>query len=373
MPLKGGEEPPAEYKATFLDWETLEERGAPPEREWAVDHWLGMGHITLLAAKGGMGKSIFSQQLGTALALKRDFVSAIAEPRQVLAWMGEDDDDELWRRQTAICKKFDTPLGFLRGRLHVESMVDTDCTLVARVMGVGMVRTGMLKELREQVGDLKAEIVVLDNVAKLFSGDENNRSDVTAFLTAINWASAPTKAGALLVGHPSKVPNAEYSGSTAWENACRARWWLTDHPPDKKPDQDDPDDPITDLRYLAKRKVNYTARDLCVLKYEQGAYTVVSAAANPTGMVAAIRADVAARIFMAALTQLSARGIYGNDSTNSPAYLPKVILQYGLAENMTKFELANAMRQLILGEKIARGVVGQYQNRTPKYGIVIKE
>jgi hypothetical protein len=28
----------------------------PPAREWAIEQWLGMGHVTLLAGAGGTGE-----------------------------------------------------------------------------------------------------------------------------------------------------------------------------------------------------------------------------------------------------------------------------------------------------------------------------
>ena len=54
--------------AVRCEWSTLA-LGPPPERDWAISHWLGMGHVTLLAGKGGIGKTLIAQQLGSALPL----------------------------------------------------------------------------------------------------------------------------------------------------------------------------------------------------------------------------------------------------------------------------------------------------------------
>jgi hypothetical protein len=363
-----GREP---YAPSYLDFEELEERGDPPRRLWAIDGWLGMGHVTLLSAKGGMGKSVLAMQLATALALSLDFVGKIHQPRTSLVWMGEDDDDELWRRQHAICRKFSKPMSALRGRVMLESMATEDCTLVANVHGIGMARTGMLSILRQQIGDLKAEVVVLDNIARLFAGNENDRYEVTAFMAGLAWATAPTGAATLLVGHVSRGAGSEYSGNAAWENAARARLWFTDSPPDKPPSEpnEDGDDDKPDLRYLAKRKVNYTTRDLCVMQYTDDAYSIISAG-DPTGIVANIRNKAAEGRVLSAFDKLSNMGLVPTESSSSPNYLPRLIGQYKLADGFTKTELARALRSLMIDGQVSRKQVGQYPNRTPKFGLV---
>ena len=77
-----------------LRWSTLA-LGPPPPRDWAISHWLGMGHVTLLAGKGGIGKTLIAQQLGSALALGRPFVDEIERPRH-------DSRDRVLQRETAF-------------------------------------------------------------------------------------------------------------------------------------------------------------------------------------------------------------------------------------------------------------------------------
>jgi putative DNA primase/helicase len=336
-----------------LDWEALEERGEPPVRDWAIEHWLGMGHVTLLAGRGGIGKSIIAQQLGTALALGRAFVGAIKRPRVTLMWAGEDDHDELWRRQRAICQRFSVSLGALRNRFHVEPLATIACSLFENVQG-DMIRTSMLAELRAQIEALRAEVVILDNIARLYGGSENDRHHVSTFLAALGWAAEPTGAAVLLLGHVAKNQESEYAGSTAWENAARGRLWLTDKPPDKKPDTEDDETPL-DLRYLAKRKVNYTSNDIAILRYTDGAYDVIQAPAR-SGMVAAIDHAHAAAIVLSSLSKLIALNFIASDARQSHQYLPGLILEHQMAEGFTKRDLTNAMHALVTEGKIVRTI-----------------
>ncbi len=358
-----------------LDWEVLEERGEPPARDWAIDHWLGMGHVTLLAGSGGIGKSIAAQQIGTALALGQPFIAAIKQARVVLMWCAEDDHDEIWRRQIAICRRFSVRLGELRGRLHVEPMATVDCSLMEQVQGEVVV-TSMLNELAEQISRFKAEVVILDNASRLFGGSENDRHQVSRFIAGLNRGAAATGAAVLLLGHVAKVKDSEYSGSTAWETAARGRLWMTDHHPDRKDtDQDEDSEVVTDLRYICKRKVNYSSKDIATLRYvpdgEAGSYELVEAhPQRPSGLINAIDSEHAKRIILACLKKFQTMGIDPVESRSSQHYLPKLIVGHSLNEGFSRNDLTRAMRSCMLEGKLKKGQIGAYANRTPRFGLI---
>src|ERR1700676_727448 len=103
-----------------LDWPRLEGQDVPA-REWALSHWLPRHHASLLAGRGGIGQTLTAQHLGTAMALGAAWVDAIAKPLRVLLWAGEDDANELWRRQIAICGHFKVGLSALSEKFYVQS------------------------------------------------------------------------------------------------------------------------------------------------------------------------------------------------------------------------------------------------------------
>lgn len=367
------------YAPNYLDLEQLEERGEPPPRNWAIEDWLGMGYVTLLAAKGGKGKSLLAMQLAVSMALGKVFIGQIKMPRTSLLWMGEDDADELWRRLYAIGQHYQIGIGSLRGKTYFESMVARDCTLQASVPGFGIVQTPLLKSLREQIGDLKAEVVVLDNAARMMAGNHNDNYEVTRFISGLQWAAEPTGAAVLLISHVARVQGSEYAGSAAWENACRGRLWLTDQPPDKKPDEQDEqaESPLDKPRYLAKRKFNYSSEDLRILRYEKihlaGAYTLANPIAPiPGGIVQGISNERCRSVVLGAMVQFKAREMPVTESRNSQEYLPKMILEHGLGEGFTRHDLARAVRALRLEGVLVSTVIGQYANRTPKKGLTLK-
>ena len=67
---------------------------------------------------------------------------------------------------------------------------------------------------------------MLDPLAAVFGGNENDRALTRPFLAHLNAWAARTGAAVLLVAHPPKT-GAPYSGSTDWLGGVRAPWTLT--------------------------------------------------------------------------------------------------------------------------------------------------
>lgn len=358
-----GVDPPKPARRPPVSWDTLEGRDPPP-REWIIPHWVPAAHLTLLSGRGGVGKTLLAQHIASALALGHEYLEPL-EPRKVLMWAGEDDEAELWRRQREISSWMAQPFTALTDRFFLHSYAGADITLMAPIYGE-LMPTPMLAELRDQVRDYRPEVVILDNVARLFGGSENDRHAVTTFCAIVQGACAP--AAVILLGHPAKAAGSEYSGSTAWEGAVRARLYLGDRPPDQE--ASDEDAPVADdVRYLCRRKANYSALDL-------RRFRMVGAVMMPdaldTSRQVQPRGELAKDIVRRAVQTLAAKGMHGTQSTASPNYLPKLARQYGLLETATQQAFTTAMREMILAGGLGNEQVGKNSNRTPKMGLVLR-
>ena len=357
-------DPPAViFKRTPLDWAALHAQ-TPPQREWALEHWLPMRHPSILAGRGGIGKTLVAQHLGAAMALGVHYVDAVPRSLKVLLWAGEDDDAELWRRQIPICTHFGVSLADLKDKLIVQSYEGADMTLATSVYGA-LTPTPMMAELREQVRDYSAEYVFLDNSARVYGGNENDRHSVTQFLA---WLAAAVRpAGVCLLGHPAKGSGSEYSGSTAWEGSVRARLYLSDRLPDAPPENEDapPDEAI---RYLSRRKSNYSPNDWRRLDYREGVLVPEGRQLAPIGQIGGEFARDAVR---RAVLKLKGMGMCGNAAQRSPDYLPRLANQYGLLEGMAEKRFGATMREMMKAGDLVSQTVGQYSNRSPKPGLVL--
>jgi hypothetical protein len=348
---------------TPLDWDAL--HGEPPPREWALQYWLPQRHPSLIAGRGGIGKTLLAQHVGTAMAFAHAYVDEILRPLKVLLWAGEDDDTELWRRQLPICAHFGVGLPQLKDKLILQSYEGADITLAAPVFGT-LAPTPMLAELTEQVRDYQVDYVFLDNIARVYGGNESDRHSVTQFLAWISAACRP--AGVCLLGHPAKGIGSEYSGSTAWEGSVRARLYLSDRLPDAEP-ADEEAEPDPGVRYLSRRKSNYSPNDWRRLDYRDGALVPENAQIVPVG---SLGGEFARDIVRRAVRKLDSMGFHGNASTRSPDYLPKLAKQYGLLDRLAEKRFGSFMRDMLKDGELLVKTIGQYSNRSPKPGLVLK-
>jgi len=356
-------------RACTLDLRSLAQRRAPT-REWFIPGWLGPGP-SLFAAGGGIGKTLMAQQVATAGALGQSFVGEVTRPFRSQLWACEDDADELWRRQEAICASMGIALDAAADDLIVQSRLGVDSMLMALDHGT-LRRTATFEELRQQVNDLGVDVLWLDNVAHLFGGDEINRGQVTAFINSMAGLVTGRPFAVVLLAHTARASGSEFAGSAAWENAVRMRWYLGTKLPDQKGDADDENQ--SDARFLCKRKANYSGRDYIRFTLREGVLVPDQPAGDHIGgLVSQLDEQRAEEIVLAGFKSLQGMGIAPTDAKNSPDYLPRQMAAKGLGAGCSVSELTRAMNRLMSGGRFARGVVGHYSNRNPKHGLVLQQ
>lgn len=353
-----------------IDWSKLAGQ-IPPERDWIIPHWFGAGYVTLLYGPGGIGKTGLAQAMASCIALKREFLDWIARPRVVLMWAGEDDHDELWRRQIAVAKWLGVPLEGFDASLHIISYDREDIELAGLIDQRRLVESPKLKMLREQIGDYKAEVVILDSLSRVYGGDENSRHQAHQFVAMLNKAAEPTHAGIMLLGHPAKATDSEYSGSTAWDAAARGRLYFGRKLPDQEEDDEAPQDDT--LRYLARRKANYSSRDWRKVHYKDGVLIPEVAPEPGTGNNALPGKDYSRDIVARAVRKLAEMREWGNNSPSSPSYLPKLAKRFQLLDRLTEKQFKEAMSAMQVDKALVKAVVGKYQNRTEREGLVLPD
>ena len=349
-----------------IDWAEIG-RTPPPPREWAIADWVGMGHVTLQAGRGGVGKTLILQQQLSCASIGKAFLGAIDECLVSLAWCAEDDAHELARRQIAIAGWLNVPIGMFKGFLHVYALAGVECALMTH-QGHVLKPTKRATELWEQINDHKARVVGLDNIAHLFAGNENDRYEVTTFVNMLTGMCIAANAAIILNAHPGKAAESEFSGSTAWENAARGRLYLSRTPPGE--DDSNADDAGL-IRYLSRRKANYSGRDSKRFVYQDGTLRPDDEPIDNSPFIQGLKSKKAHRVVLDGMRKLKEMGIFGNHSSSTPNYLPKILISYALTEGLHVSELERSMRELMKAGEIKVERVGQYANRTPKYGLVI--
>lgn len=210
--------------------------------------WGGIpfGHVTLLGAHGGAGKSMFALQLSVAVSLGLDFLGVKTEKARVLFFSGEDNTHVLRNRLKFITQKFHADPQEIAKNLMVLDASESP-SLYCEIIKYGISNgnnTKSFSELKEVVNNHKPSLIVLDNASDVFDADENNRVSVRKFMRSLknlipkNLTLEPDPPAILLLAHIQKQAvrskyGENYSGSTAWHNSARSRFSLV---PDENAD-----------------------------------------------------------------------------------------------------------------------------------------
>jgi RecA-family ATPase len=231
----------------LLDLRVLAATDPQPPR-FIVEGWLPEGQATLFAGHGGAGKSLLALTVAICIAAGRTFFGLRCERRRVLLVSYEDGADVLHWRLRRVCAMLGINLESLAGWLLVF-----DASAVGEALYVetrdGHGPTLAFDWLREQVAATAAQVLVLDGTADAFGGNENARAQVRSFVQSLRRLMPAD--GAVLLLHHVDASTAHsgsgkgYSGSTAWHNSCRARWYLR---PEAEGDDADPSRVVLELR-----------------------------------------------------------------------------------------------------------------------------
>jgi len=350
-----------------MDWAKLAEL-TPPMRKWSVSHWLTAGP-TLFAGAGGIGKTLVAQTLATALAARARYLDDIHEHHVVLFWACEDDHDELWRRQIQICAYLGVEMADLADRLILEPRFGLDNTLYSVAMGTP-VWTPLRDELKSQLNDYAASVLFLDNIGQTFGAEENKRHHVTSFINGIAGLVTDYPFSPVIMGHPAKAMDSEYAGNAAWENAVRMRWFMGSKLPDQKIEEGEQLDP--NVRYISKRKTNYSVKDYRKLIYKQGVFVPEEAEHGAFQHRFGNREADAEGCIISALQRFGDASVRVTGGHSSPDYLIKKMRETKLAGDYSERELRNALSKLILDQRVEEATFGNYGNRGSRMGLVVK-
>lgn len=247
-----------------------------------------------------------------------------------------------------------------------QGPVGLSATQFAVVMGARVIAIDVAPERRKLAQAFGAHEVIDPTAGDVVAAirEPDDRHQVTAFMNSLTGA-LPGRV-ILPLAHPARTAGSEFSGSGVWENVARTRLFLGHRLPGQKIEPDE--EPDENVRYLARRKANYSNRDWRRFTYRDGVL-VPDAAEVSGGIVAHLRDQAAERVVLAGLERLAEMGVTATDGTTSPRYLPRVLTDYKLGEGHGRTELADAMHRLMLSGKLRRAAVGKTASRHPLYGL----
>ena len=346
----------------FANW-----TGEPPARRSAWGDMLPLLQTTMLTGPGGVGKSLFEQMLCTCIALGVPFLGLETMQMNTLYVTCEDDPEELWRRQAAICAWLGVPIVALTGKLHLASLCGETSTELAMFDATGRLElTGRWRELEATCEALNIRLYAFDNATDAMGGDLNDLHQVAAFVNLLTGLAIRRDGLAMILHHPNKAGD-DWLGSVAWHNKVRSRLIIAD----SEIEGDD------DARTIRNPKSNYGPRGgKIAFRWFRGAF--IRDEDLPTDyaeeMTATIRASAENKRFLECLAKATEEKRAVSIATNASSYAPRVFAKMTLGKGVKEGAFAAAMERLLhLGIIANDQRIYRRENRTWATGIGLVE
>lgn len=310
-----------------------------PPRKWLVDGLIPANQVTMLGGDGGVGKSLLALQLAVAASIGGQWIGHMPETGRVIHISAEDDKDELHRRLADVAKGMGLTLGSLTN-LIIRSLAGEDALLAVADQRSGTLQpTALFHELDAFVKESGAKLLILDTLADLHSGQENDRTVARQFIGLLRGMALRHECTILLLAHPSLTgmsSGSGLSGSTAWNNSVRSRLYFERIIEDGF--EADPD-----LRRMSTKKANYgrTGEERTV-RWINGMFVVENSGGGFDSMASTPKAR---RVFLALLEKAEMEGRNVN-ANGGPNYAPSVFGKDPRNERVSKAAFQAAMTDL---------------------------
>lgn len=232
------------------------------QRKWIVEGYILMYQLNGMFGDGATGKDYLLLQLGLAMTCGAQWLGLDVAQGRVLYFTGEDDVDEVRRREERITNHYVTCGGIYEPRppdFKVFPMKGKNTVLGVWDQKLHQVRpTDVFEALKREVAEFKPLLVIIPNRVDSFSVNQNDDAHAKQCWRMLGSLCTEFGTTILMPGHASlrSMQSGDgSSGSVQWSNGCRLRTYLT-RVKTKQDGVEVEDDP--DLRVLQVMKTNYS-------------------------------------------------------------------------------------------------------------------
>jgi RecA-family ATPase len=343
---------PAEPAMSFINIGAWHDQPVPV-REWCVPDRIPMRNVALFSGEGAIGKSIVSLQLAVAIALGKDWLNSLPDPGPAIVACCEDDEDEVHRRLSSILTHYGASFADLKGTLHVTSLAGHDALMAAPERNGLIKPTKLFEQLSTAARDIRPRLIVLDNSADMFGGNENDRAQVRQFIGILRGLAIAANASVVLTSHPSLSginSGSGISGSTAWHASVRSRLYM------KRATTERDEEPDPNLRVIEVKKSNYGPQDEVInVRWKDGVFVPVASMGNLDRLAAEQAAD---DLFLKLFDRFEGQGRKVSHAKTSNNYAPTAFATDREGKGKRR-ELTDAMHRLFAADKIKAETYGR--------------
>lgn len=322
-------------------------QGKPvPDRKQVVDGMVPSCTVTLFGGDGGTGKSLVALQLSVAVATGGPWLGRSVAAGPVVYISAEDDDEELHRRLFDVTRAEGLQFTDL-DKLVIRSLAGKDALLATiPAPSAPLKKSKLFDEVSACMVMHKPILLVLDTLADLFPGNENDRAQARQFIGMLRGLAIEHNCAVVLLSHPSLSglnSGAGTSGSTGWNNSVRSRLYLervTQEGYEANPD----------ARVLRTMKANYgRIGGEISMTWRDGVFVADAAETGLDRMATSMKAE---RVFLKLLRVHTEQGRQVNASSGVN-YAPSAFEKHPEREGITKHAFRTAMEQLLSRGAIA--------------------
>jgi hypothetical protein len=213
---------------------------------WLWHGYVPSGHVTLIGAHGGTGKSTLALLLAAAVAYGLPCLGRETRQGRVLIYSAEDPADPSDRASRTMQGRLRLALDEigvsqaqrrdLGDRLRILDATRGDPVLYEERRAGGISKGApapAMAALRQQIKEFNADLVIVDNSSDVYAANEIDRAQVRGFMRSLTQLVRDRDAAVILLAHLPKVSTRSdgdggenYSGSTAWHNSARSRLFM---------------------------------------------------------------------------------------------------------------------------------------------------
>jgi RecA-family ATPase len=337
------EPPPATLLVTPCDWPAEE----PPPVDWLAFQRIPRGDITTLHGDGAAGKTDIALRLAANIARSApDWLGHEIASGPVVFVSAEEPEREIRRRIWLNAQRDGYDLTSLAA-LHFWFPEEFAGAVLAVPDRSGVMQpTPLFCLLAAAIEERQPVLVIADNVAATFGGNQNDRVMVRSYINLWRqFAQLPSAPAVLLLDHPSLsglTSGSGRGGNMDWRNAVRSALYL--RVPDEKAEAD------RGIRIFETVKSNYGPPGQPVrLQWTDGGLQLERA---PSSLHRLAKDQECDHTFLRLLDERNAqsRPVYERSGRN---YAPAVFAEHEGNGGFTGQAFARAMERLFRNKTIA--------------------
>lgn len=241
---------------------------------WLATHRVPVDDVTILSGDGGLGKTTLALQLGVSVARDLgDWLGTTTLSGPVIFFSAEEPENEMRRRLDRVARKRDiNPDEIEQLFFH---FAEPDKALLGISTPAGTIApTATFQALSRSVEDIKPALLIVDSVAAVFGGNQNDRVQARTFVSLFRRLAREEGCAIVLLDHPSLSgmnSGTGRGGNMDWSNVVRSRLYLRTIEEEE-----------TTFRELEVVKSNYgPAGEKVRLRWEDGCFLLKGAQSTP--------------------------------------------------------------------------------------------